>query len=127
MTMKAGEREGKGWELGRGERESEGVQTIYYSRGRGNQSGDCESAKLDPLLPRSREPFIKDVRTWTGRGLQNYLILQTIRLGYRQGDKGVKTLKFSLDVLYERRKVIGEGGRDFHLSAVPLGQCVTHA
>ena len=81
--------EGKGWELGRGERESEGVQTIYYSRGGGNQSGDCESAKLDPLLPRSREPFIKDVRTWTGRGLQNYLILQTIStillaLGCRQ-------------------------------------------
>ena len=72
------------------ERESEGVQTIYYSRGGGNQSGDCESAKLDPLLPRSREPFIKDVRTWTGRGLQNYLILQTIStillaLGCRQG------------------------------------------
>ena len=62
----------------RRERESEGVQTIYYSRGGGNQSGDCESAKLDPLLPRSREPFIKDVRTWTGRGLQNYLILRTI-------------------------------------------------
>ena len=60
--------------------------------GGGNQSGDCESAKLDPLLPRSREPFIKDVRvrTWTGRGLQNYLILRTIStillaLGCRQG------------------------------------------
>ena len=61
--------------------------------GGGNQSGDCESAKLDPLLPRSREePFIKDVRTWTGRGQQNYLILQTIStillaLGCRQGGR----------------------------------------
>ena len=63
--------------------------------GGGNQSGDCESAKLDPLLPRSREPFIKDVRTWSGRGLQKYLILRTIStillaLGCRQGGEGVK-------------------------------------
>ena len=56
VTMKEGEREGKGWELGRGERESEGGVRTVYSRGGGggNQNGDCESAKPDPLLPRSK-------------------------------------------------------------------------
>ena len=78
MTMKEGEREGKGWELGRGERvKACRPYTIVEDRG-GNQSSDCESAKPDPLLPRSREPFMKNVHTWSGRGLQNYLIVQTI-------------------------------------------------
>ena len=35
--------------------------------GGGNQSGDCESAKLDPLLPRSRQGTIHKGRSHLDR------------------------------------------------------------